>query len=71
MIDRAILASYSLSPLYKTTSPEITTQFNIIKDSNSNRVNDLLIRTSIPFTLEDNLLTFPNTGKVFELKGEL
>ena len=71
MNDRGILASYLMSPLSKITNPENTTQFKLEKDSSSNRVNDLKIHNSIPITLHNNLLTFRDSGKVFELKGEL
>ena len=71
MNDRGILASYLMSPLSKITNPENTTQFKIVKDSNSNRVNDLKINNSISITLHNNLLTFRDTGKEFELKGDL
>ena len=60
-----------LSPLAKITNPENSTQFKLVKDSNSNRVNDLLIHKTIPITLHDNLLTFRDSGKVFELEAEL
>ena len=60
-----------MSPLSKITNPENTSQFKLVKDSNSNRVNDLLIHKSIPITLHDNLLTFRDINKVFELKGDL
>ena len=30
-----------------------------------------MIHKSIPITLNDNLLTFRDTGKIFELKGDL
>ena len=66
MNDRGILASYLLSPLSKIINPENTSQFRLVKDHNSNRVNDLLIHNSIPI-----LLTFRDTNKVFELKGDL
>ena len=71
MDDRGILASCLLSPLSKIPNPENSTQFKLIKDSNSDRVNDLLIKNTLPITLHDNLLTFRDTRKVFELKGEL
>ena len=58
-------------PLSKITNPENTTQFKLIKDSSSNRVNDLKINNSIPITLHNNLLTFRDTNKQFELKGDL
>ena len=71
MNDRGILASYLMTPLSKITNPENTTQFTLLKDPNSNRVNDLLIKNTIPITLYNNLLTFRDTGKEFELKGDL
>ena len=71
MNDRGILAPYLMSPLSKTTNPENTTQFKLVKDSSSNRVNDLLIHNTIPITLYNSLLTFRDTGKEFELKGDL
>ena len=69
--DRGILASYLMSPLSKITNPEKSSQFKLVKDSSSNRVNDLFIRNTIPITLYNNLLTFRDTGRVFELKGDL
>ena len=71
MNDRGILASYLMSPLSKITNPENSTQFRLVKDHNSNRINDLLIKNTIPNPLHDNLLTFRDTNKVFGLKGDL
>ena len=71
MDDRGILASYLMSPLSKITNPEKTSQFRLVKVSNSYRVNDLKINKTIPITLHDILLTFRDTNKVFELKGDL
>ena len=71
MNDRGIIASYFLSPLAKIFNPEITTQFKLVKDSSSIRVNDLKINNSIPIALYNNILTFRDTGKEFELKGDL
>ena len=71
MNDRGIISSYLLSPLSKSTNLENSTQFKLIKDHNSNRVNDLLIENRIPITLHDNLLAFRDTNKQFELKGDL
>ena len=70
MIDRDILACYLMSPLSKNTNPESSSQFKLVKDSSSNRVNDLLMRKTIPSTLYNNLLPFSDTGKKFELKGD-
>ena len=71
MNDRGILANYLMSPLSKITNPEKTTQFKIVKDSTSNGVNYLKINISIPITLHNTLLTFRDTNKQFELKGDL
>ena len=69
--DRGIIAFCLLSPLSKITNPENTTQFKLVKDFSSNRVNGLLIHNSIQITLHDNLLTFRDSKKEFELKGDL
>ena len=68
MNDRGILATYLMSPLSKIINPGNTSQF---KYSSSNRVIDLKIHNSIPITLYGNMLTFRDTNKQFELKGDL
>ena len=60
-----------MSPLSKISNPEISKQFKLFKDSSSNRFNDLLIKKTIPTTLHDILLTFRDTVKVFEVKGDI
>ena len=71
MNDRGIISSYLLSPLSKIFNPENNTQFKLINDSGSDRVNDLKINNSIPITLYNNILTFRDTEKELELKGNL
>ena len=71
MNDRALLATYLMSSLSTITIPESFSDFKLVKDHNSNRINDLLIKNTRPITLHDNLLTFRDRGKVFELKGDL
>ena len=71
MNNRGILAIYLMSPLSRITTSENTTQFKLVKDQNSNRVNDLLLNNTIPITLYGNILSFRDTGKHFELKGDL
>ena len=71
MNDRGILATYLMSPLFKITNPENSCQFKLVKDPNSNRVNDLLMKNKIPITLYGNMLTFRDTNKQFELKADL
>ena len=70
MNDRGMLATYVMSPLSKNTNPENSSQFKLVENSSSNRVNDLLIHNTIPITLYNNVLRFPDTGKEFELKGD-
>ena len=71
MNDRGILATYLMSPLSRITNPENTSQFKLVKDPSSNRVNDLKINKTIPITLYGNMLTIRDTNKQFELKGDL
>ena len=71
MNDRGILAIYLMSPLSRITNPENSTQFKLVKDPSSNRVNDLKINKTIPITLYGNMLTFRDTNKQLELEGDL
>ena len=71
MNDRGILATYLMSLLSRITNPDNASQFRLVKDSSSNRVNDLKINKTIPITLYGNLLTFRDTNKQLELKGDL
>ena len=71
MKDRSILASDLMSPLSKTTTPENTSQFKLVKDSSSNGANDLLIHNTISFTLYNNMLTFHNTVRAIKIKRDL
>ena len=71
MNDRGILATYLMSPLSRITNPENSSQFKLVKDHNSNRVNYLLMKNKIPITLYGNMLTFRDTNKQFKLKGDL
>ena len=71
MNDRGIIGTHLLSPLSKIINSENSTQFKPVKDSTSNRVNDLKTNKTTAVTLHDNLLTFRDTIKQFELKGDL
>ena len=70
MNDRGILATY-FSALSKITNPEHTSQYNIVKVLDSERVNDILINIAITVTLHDILVTFRDTDKKFELQEAL
>ena len=54
MNDGGILASYLMSPLYEITNPKNTSQFRLVIENNSNGVNDLLIKNTIPINLHNN-----------------
>ena len=71
MNDRGILATDLMSPLSRIANPDNASQFRLVKDSSSNRVNDLKINKTIPITLYGNILTFRDPNKQFELKGDL
>ena len=69
--DRGILASHLMFPLSKITNSENSSQFKLVKDSNSKRDKDLKINKSIPITLYNDMLTFRDTNREFDLKGDL
>ena len=69
--DRGSLASFLMSPSSKNSNPEHTSQLELLKDPNTKRVKDLLIRETIPVTLCNSLLTYPLTDKKCKLKGDL
>ena len=57
-----------LSPLSEITNLEIASQVKLVKDSNSNRVYDFVRHETIPAILNDNLLKFCETSKIFNRK---
>ena len=67
--DRGIIASHLLSPLINLVKPEYPSQFKLLNNTNSDRVNDLLMNKTIPVTLHDNLFTFSKSNKKFEFTG--
>ena len=48
-----------MSPLYKITKLEHTSQLKLMNDPKSNKVNDVSIKKTKPGTLYDNLLSLP------------
>ena len=62
--NRGIIATFLISALSEITNPGTTSQFKIVKDTNSNRVNDLLINKIKPVSLCNNLLTYRDRDKV-------
>ena len=71
MKDRGIITTCLLFPLSKVTNPYHTIQFELVKDPNSNRVNDFLMKKTIPVILNDNFLIFRYSNIKFQLKGTL
>ena len=71
MNDRCIKAAYLLSPLSQFNNPEYTRQFKLVRDPDSNRVNDHLKNKTMPVSLYDKLLTFRDIDGNFELNGDL
>ena len=65
--DRGLLAYLLLSTLSKIFNPGHN---SLVKDLDSNKINDFLINKTIPVTLYNNLLTFRDTDKKFELNGD-
>ena len=60
-----------MSTLSKITNPENVSQFKLVKDSNTKRVVDLKINKTIPITVYNDMLEFRDTGREFELDGDL
>ena len=71
MNDRGIIGTYLMSLLSKISNSENSRQFKLVKVSISNTVIHLKLNKTIPNTLYNNLLTFCDTGKEFELTGDL
>ena len=60
-----------MSPLSKITDPENIRQFKSVKDSNLNKLNDLLIANTTPVISFNNFLAIRHKGEEFELQGDL
>ena len=68
---KGMISPHLASSLVRLFKPENKSQFRIIKDLNSNKMNNFLINTCVPVTLDSNMLTFRDTYRSFELDGEL
>ena len=71
MNDKGMIAPNLASSLVNLFTPESKRQLKLIKDQNSNRMNDFLINGGIPVTLYSNMLTFRDSSKSFKLDGDL
>ena len=57
--------------LSNITNPEYTSQFKLLKDCSSIKVNNILINETIQVTLYDNLSEFRDVVKKIKLLGDL
>ena len=69
MNDKCMIAPKLASSLLDLFKTEIKSQFELVRDSNSIRMIDFLINTSVPVTLYRNMLFFRGTNKSFKLDG--
>ena len=53
-----MIAPFLASSLVNLFKPESVSQFRLIKDHNSVRMNEFLTNTSVPITLYSKMLTF-------------
>ena len=63
MIDRSTLSQNLLSSLSKVFPTKNNSQFTLLKDAQTKRMNDLLINKTIPVIFHDNVLTLRDTNK--------
>ena len=66
-----MIAPYLASSLVNLSKPENKSQFRLIKDLNSTKMNDFLIIGCIPVTLFSNMLTFRDNNNSFKMDGDL
>ena len=66
-----MIAPTLASSLVNLFKPENKSQYKLIKDQNSIRVNDFSINGGIPITKFSNMLTFRDSNKSFNLDGDL
>ena len=66
-----MIAPYFASSLVNLLKPANKSQFRLIKDSNSTKMNDFLIHVNLPVSLHSNTMTFRDSKKTFKLDGDL
>ena len=71
MNDRGMITPYLASFLVNLFKRENKSQFRLIKDFNSTKLNVFLIKGGIPVTLYSNMLTFRDRKLPFKLDGDL
>ena len=71
MNDEGMIAPYLASSLVNLFKPGNKSQFRLMKDLNSTKMNDCLMNDGIPVTLYSNMLNFRESNKTFILDGDL
>ena len=71
MNDTGIMAPFLASSLVNLFKPENKRQYKFLEDYNSIRMNDFLIKTKIPATLYNIMLTFRDSNISFIIDGGL
>ena len=71
MNDKSMIAPYLASSLVNLLKPENKSQFRLIRDVNSTKMNDFLINTNVPIILYSNMSTFRDTKRSSKLDGDL
>ena len=69
--DKGMIALTLASSLVIPFTPENKSQFRLIKDLTSTKMDDFFINTSKPVTLYSSMLTFGDTNKSSILDGDL
>ena len=67
MIDKGVIAPILAASLVNRFKLENKDLNKLLKDQISGRINDFLIKISIPVTLYSNMLTFRDTKRFFKL----
>ena len=71
MNDKGMIAPCLASSLVNFLKPENKSQFKLIKDQKSIRMNGFLTNGSIPVNFYSNMITFRDSNKSFKLDGDL
>ena len=66
--NEGMIAPYVASSLVYLSKLESKSQFGLVKDHNSIRMNDFLINGDLPVSLYSNILTFRDTKDRFILQ---
>ena len=71
MNDNGMISPYLASSLVNVFKPENKSQFRLIKDFSSTKINDFKLNKGIPVTLVSSLLIFRDSNKSFKLEGDV